>query len=291
MPPYLSDAIIMSNSMIVLPARLASTRLAEKLLKLVGGKSILQHTYEAASRSKLATQILVAVDDQKLAEEVESFAGNWKLTSRACESGTDRVAEIASSFPEIDYFVNVQADEPEISGDTIDLVLNSLRESPDADMATAGTPIRKQSQLDDPSCVKIVMGDIKQRDFQYHEDTTSISVEADKPKTEVARGQGRAIYFSRAAVPHLRDGILPDDFHRIPPVFWHHVGIYAYRRAFLDWFTKTKPSFLERAEKLEQLRAIEAGKAIQVVEIEHAAAGIDTAQDLEDFRLRLNRPT
>lgn len=274
--------------MIVLPARLASTRLPEKLLKQAGGKSILQHTYEAASRSKIATQILVAVDDLKLANEVESFQGNWQLTSKRCESGTDRVAEIATHFPEIEYFVNVQSDEPEISPDTIDLVISSLINSPSADIATAGTPIRNQQQLDDPSCVKIVMGNPTQGVHLREEGPESKSID---PKTETAnpgRGQGRAVYFSRSSVPHQRDGIQLADFFRTPPIFWHHVGIYAYRRDFLSWFCQTQPSVLEQIEKLEQLRAIEAGKVIEVIEIDQAAAGIDTPQDLEHFRSRLS---
>ena len=279
----------MSNCMIVLPARLASTRLPEKLLQKANGKSILRHTYEAASLSKLSDRVLVAVDDEKLANEVESFCGSWQFTSTECQSGTDRVAEIASSFPEIDLFVNVQSDEPEISGQTIDAVIRSLKNCPEADIATAGTPIRHLEELHDPSRVKIVLGNV----MPQQTDLSSNQVGASLPKLEgltiEGRGQGRAIYFSRSPVPHLRDGVTEQDFQRTPPIFWHHIGIYAYRRDFLMWFAKTQASTLEQLEKLEQLRAIEAGKVVQVVEVEHAAAGIDTQKDLDNFRARIAR--
>lgn len=274
----------MTNCMIVLPARLESSRLPKKLLKVANGKTILQHTFEAASCSRLADQVLVAVDDQSLANEVERFAGSWELTSTQCQSGTDRVAEIAAKFPEVDVFVNVQSDEPEISGETIDLVIASLQECPEADISTAGTPIRDAETLQDPSCVKIVMGDF-QRNAPPNDKVNSPMLGTQRAD---ATGQGRALYFSRSAVPHLRDGIDKEDFLREPPIFWHHIGIYAYRREFLEWFIKTPPSRLEQLEKLEQLRALEAGKIIQVAEVSHAAAGIDTQKDFDRFVARLS---
>ena len=273
----------MTTCMIVLPARLESSRLPKKLLKVASGKTILQHTFEAASQSTLADQILVAVDDHELAKETERFGGSWKLTSTKCQSGTDRVAEVATQFPEVDIFVNVQSDEPEISGDTIDLVISSLQNCPKADISTAGTPIRDAETLRDPSCVKVVMGDF-QRARLADNKTDAAVLEAQKAN---AAGQGRALYFSRSAVPHLRDGVDREDFFRDPPIFWHHIGIYAYRREFLEWFTNTPPSRLEQIEKLEQLRALEAGKIIQVAQVPHAASGIDTQNDFDQFVARL----
>ena len=142
---------------IVLPARLASSRLAEKLLRKAGGKTILQHTYEAASRSSFGDKIIVAVDDPKLANEVDSFGGQWIMTSKNCASGTDRLAEVAEAIPDAEIFINVQADEPEINPGSIDLVARTLIEDHDADMATVGNPIRNEEQLKNPACVKILI--------------------------------------------------------------------------------------------------------------------------------------
>lgn len=248
---------------IVIPARLASTRLPEKLLRIAGGKSILQHTYEQACRSRVADSVIVAVDHRRLADEVDAFGGRWLMTSPDCASGTDRIAEVASQMPEIDLFVNVQGDEPEIDPAVIDDVAQALVDDPDADLATAGTPIRDPQMLLDPACVKIVLA-------------------ADRP------GQGRAIYFSRAPVPHCRDGLTAERCAADPPWFWLHIGMYAYRREFLKWFSEQPPSRLEQSERLEQLRAIEAGKRIVVTRVEAAAPGIDTPADLEGFLRRLN---
>lgn len=277
--------------MIILPARLASTRLPEKLLKVAQGKSILQHTYEAALGSKLAEAVTVAVDNDKLSEEVKRFGGSWEQTSLACQSGTDRLAEVASRFPDVDIFVNVQSDEPEITGSTIDRVIQQLIDSPEADIATAGTPIRDMKTLQDPSCVKIVMGNTNTVEIYPATDSAGerkTNDDFDEETKKRKTNQGRAVYFSRTPIPCLRDGIEAADFNRDPPIFWHHIGIYAYRRDFLSWFSSTPPSTLEELEKLEQLRAIEAGKIIQVVEIEHAAPGIDTEKDYQDFLKRLS---
>lgn len=243
---------------IVIPARLASTRLPEKLLRIVAGKSILQHTYESARRSRYGKDVIIAVDDQRLAEEVERFGAPFLMTSVDCPSGTDRIAEVADQIPEKDIFINVQGDEPEIEGLVIDQVAERLMNSPNADLATAGVPLRDVERLRDPSNVKIVMGD-----------------------------ESQAIYFSRAVVPYHREGTSGEHLMGDPPIYWHHVGLYAYRRRFLHWFASHPPSILETTEKLEQLRAIEAGKRIVVAPIERAAPGIDTAADLAAFAKRI----
>jgi 3-deoxy-manno-octulosonate cytidylyltransferase (CMP-KDO synthetase) len=139
-----------------------------------------------------------------------------------------------------------------------------MAQNPSADMATVGTPLRSLQRYSDPSCVKIVMA------------------EGDKEG-------GRAVYFSRSPVPHDRDGMTHEKLAAEPPAAWHHLGIYAYRRDFLAWFAGTVPSPLEMRERLEQLRAIEAGKTILVTRTESAAPGIDTATDLEAFRQRLTQ--
>lgn len=253
-----------SRVQIVIPARLASTRLPQKLLRRAGGKSILQHTFEAASRSSAADAVIVAVDHKRLAEEVESFGGRWIMTSPQCASGTDRIAEVAAAMPEVDLLINVQGDEPEIDPGTIDRVAAALVADPQAEMATAAAPIRSKQPLNDPSCVKIVIADPS------------------------GAGQGgQAIYFSRSSVPHVRDGVTSDQLNAEPPMFWHHIGLYAYRRDFLTWFASQPASRLETVEKLEQLRAIEAGKRIVVARVASAPLGIDTEDDFQSFQARL----
>ena len=243
---------------IVIPARLASTRLPEKLLLRAGGKSVLQHTYEAAARASCASGITIAVDDPRLAQEAADFGGQALLTDPHHASGTDRIAEVARALPEADPIINVQGDEPEIDPATIDLVASLLQQHPDADMATIATPLRSADRLADPSCVKVVLG-----------------------------SGNRAIYFSRAAVPHARDGVTEKELAAEPPIFWHHLGLYAYRRDFLLWFASQPPSQLEQVEKLEQLRAIEAGKTILVGRVEAASPGIDTLEDYRAFQRRI----
>jgi 3-deoxy-manno-octulosonate cytidylyltransferase (CMP-KDO synthetase) len=242
---------------IVIPGRLASTRLPEKLLLSVGGKSVLQHTYEAASRSKLAVGVIAAVDDPRLAAEVDSFGGQVRLTSPNCQSGTDRIAEVAVELDGIDIFVNVQGDEPEIDPAAIDQVAQLLIDYPEADMATAAVPIRDPERLNNPNCVKVVLGDAN-----------------------------RAIYFSRAPIPFAREGVTPSLLQAEPPLYWHHIGLYAYRRDFLLWFASQETAALESAEKLEQLRAIQADRHIVVARIASAAPGIDTLGDFEAFAAR-----
>jgi 3-deoxy-manno-octulosonate cytidylyltransferase (CMP-KDO synthetase) len=288
----------MTRCQIVLPARLASTRLPEKLLRRVAGKSVLQHTFEAASRATVAQGIVVAVDDERLASEVDSFGGHWLMTSKSCASGTDRIAQVASAMPDVDVFINLQSDEPEIDPHVIDLVASQLIDDPHADMATAGTPIRELELLQDPSCVKIVMATAA---MQREVSRTSMVETSGNHEGQGDRaghghlagqkraGQGRAVYFSRASVPFVRDGITPTQLEAEPPLFWHHIGLYAYRRDFLEWFAASPPSMLEQAERLEQLRAIEAGKRIVAARVESATPGIDTQADLDAFTERMMR--
>ncbi len=247
------------NIHVVIPARLASSRLPEKLLLRVGERSILQHTYEAARRAAGIDGITVAVDDPRLAQEVDDFGGNGLMTSVDCRSGTDRVAEVAVRLPEVDIFVNVQGDEPEIEPAAIEQVSQLLIDHPAADIATVATPIRSLDQLEDANCVKVVINPA-----------------------------GEAIYFSRAAVPHVRGGVTPADLAAEPPLFWQHVGLYAYRRDFLLWFAAEQPAALEQAEKLEQLRALAAGRKIVVGRVDSVAAGIDTLADFEAFCQRFD---
>lgn len=242
-----------STSRIVIPARLASTRLPEKLLLRETGKPLLQHTFEAASRAQRAGGITIAVDSEKLGRVVESFGGEYVWTDPALPSGTDRVAAVAAGMPEVEIFVNVQGDEPEISAAAVDRVIELLEERGQAQVATLAAPIRDRERLEDPACVKVV------RDHG-----------------------GQALYFSRSPIPHARSwdaSLLNSD----PPIFLQHIGIYAYRRDFLLKLASLPSSPLEQLEKLEQLRFLQAGYEIAVGLIDHAPKGIDTPSDYRAF--------
>ncbi len=238
---------------IVIPARLASTRLPEKLLLRETGKSVLRHTFEAASQATIPQGITVAVDSQRVLQEVESFGGRAVMTDPALPSGTDRVAVIARELTHVDAFINVQGDEPEIPVEAIDGVARLLTKHPDADIATLATPIRQRDRLLDPACVKVVCDHA-----------------------------GRALYFSRSAIPHAR---LWDDqlLDQTPPHWLHHLGIYGYRRDLLLRMNEIPTSPLEQLEKLEQLRFLQAGCKIVVGTIAHAPKGIDTLEDYQAF--------
>ncbi|MEZ6087493.1 MAG: 3-deoxy-manno-octulosonate cytidylyltransferase [Pirellulaceae bacterium] len=249
------------QSKIVIPARLESTRLPQKLLRKVGGKSILQWTYEAAMQSRHAASVVVAVDDPLLFAEVKHFGGQTIMTSPDCQSGTDRVAEIARSDEQTDVFVNVQGDEPEIEPSAIDQVIELLQQHPDAYAATLATPIRNARNFADPNCVKVVLA-------------------ADR----------FALYFSRSPIPHPRDGDVESLIQQNPPICWQHIGLYAYRREALQWFTSQPAAGrLEQIEKLEQLRLLEFGKRIVVGRIDTPSIGIDTESDLRAFEEKYNR--
>lgn len=251
--PRLADLQDRPISQIVIPARLASTRLPEKLLLRETGKPVLQHTYESARVARRPTGVIVAVDSPRLQKEVESFGGKAVLTDPELPSGTDRVAVVARMLTDTDFFINVQGDEPEITGDAIDLVAQLLEEHPTADVATLAAPIRERERLEDPSCVKVVCDH-----------------------------SGRALYFSRSPIPHARswdDQMLSCD----PPLFLQHMGIYGYRRDFLLNLNNLPPSPYEQLEKLEQLRFLQAGCHIVVGQVSKPTQGIDTWNDYRAF--------
>lgn len=241
------------RSYVVIPARLASTRLPRKMLLRETGKPLVQHTYEAALQATRPLGVLIATDDAAIADEVAGFSGEYQMTSPEARSGTDRVAEVAAHWDQVDIFVNVQGDEPEISGEAIDQVVDLLERHPEAPMATLATPIRSRRDLDDPSCVKVVFD-----------------------------GAGRALYFSRSPIPYVRewsDELLESD----PPHFFLHLGIYAYRRDFLLRFSQLPPCDAERLESLEQLRVLHSGHSILVGVTSHRSIGIDTLADYQAF--------
>jgi 3-deoxy-manno-octulosonate cytidylyltransferase (CMP-KDO synthetase) len=241
------------RSYIVIPARLASTRLPRKLLLRETGKSLIQHTYEAARQAKRPCGICVATDHREVFDEVRSFGGQAEMTDPTAASGTDRVAEVVRRLEDVEIVVNVQGDEPDLAGESIDLAIRLLEEQPEAVMSTLATPIRSRWQLEDPACVKVVLD-----------------------------GRGRALYFSRSPIPHARqwdDRLLSAD----PPHFYQHVGLYAYRREFLLKLAQLPQSKLEKIESLEQLRVLEAGYSILVGVVDEPTFGIDTPADYRAF--------
>lgn len=232
----------------VIPARFASTRLEGKPLADICGKSMVQRVYERAMKAKLS-EVVVATDDERILEEVKSFGGRAVMTSSSHTSGTDRVAEAASSI-DADIIVNLQGDEPLIEPGLIEAAVRPMLEAPGIVMSTLKTPIAHEDEYLDPNAVKVV---------------------TDK--------DGFALYFSRSPIPFCRKG-----FAGLPVPAYKHIGLYVFQRDFLFEFTKLKPTPLEVSESLEQLRAIENGHRIKVVEVEYNPVSVDTPEDLEKVR-------
>lgn len=236
---------------IVIPARYASTRLPAKALLRETGKYLVQHVYEQACRVPDVKTVIVATDDTRILTAVESFGGRAMMTRKDHPSGTDRIAEVAQSL-DVDLVINLQGDEPLIDPGSLELLANLLRDDPKAEMATLAIPVASEEIYHNPNCVKVVCGE-----------------------------GGRALYFSRSPIPHVRDG--KPDLAANPPMFLHHQGLYAYRRDALLAFPSLAPHPLEQLEKLEQLRAIGHGWTIRVGVIAHAGRGVDTPADYEQF--------
>ncbi len=241
--------------LVVIPARLAATRLPRKPLLRRTGKYLIEHVWERACGIAAATAVIVATDSAEIMDAVASFGGEAVLTSVDCVSGTDRVAEAARGRPE-GLVVNLQGDEPEFDVEDVESLVAAMLATPSVPMGTIAAPAGS-GELERPSVVKVV------RDRA-----------------------GRALYFSRAAIPHVRDRAQDTDTES-PAVALRHVGIYAFRRAALAEFARLPPTELERTEKLEQLRALENGWAIQVVLGRRAPPGIDTLEDYEAFLQRV----
>jgi 3-deoxy-manno-octulosonate cytidylyltransferase (CMP-KDO synthetase) len=208
---------------------------------------MIQWVHEGAARAKTLHRVLVATDDERIKARVAAFGGEAVLTSSEHPSGTDRIAE-AVAGTEADIVVNVQGDEPLLDPDDIDAVVNELNRHPEADLATLAVPLSDEEAFHDPDVVKVVTDE-----------------------------QGRALYFSRAPIPWPRDG-----GDRPQPVnAWQHVGLYAYRREFLERFCSWEPTALESLESLEQLRALEHGADIRVAHGVRRGPGVDRPEDLK----------
>lgn len=231
----------------IIPARYASTRFPGKMLAPLLGKSLLQRTYEQACKSQKLKTILIATDDERIAKHVRSFGAEVVMTSANHETGSDRLVEVVSKHPmcrDAAIIVNVQGDEPLLDPNCIDQVIERLEKDPAAVMATVAHPLYDEEAWHDPSVVKCVID-----------------------------SRGRALYFSRAPIPHSADGV--------PEGALHHVGIYAFRRDFLLRYGQLESTPLQQRESLEQLRVLEHGEAIQVAVLPGQAFGVDTPADLE----------
>ena len=234
----------------VIPARFAASRFPGKPLAMIAGVPMVQRVWQGAQQAKRLSRVLIATEDERIASACRAFGAEVAMTSPDHPTGTDRIAEVAGGLRE-EIIVNIQGDEPLIEGSVIDAAVDALIAHPDVPMSTVVHPADADA-LDDPNRVKVVL-DLR----------------------------GRALYFSRSRIPHVRDGAT------MP--MWQHVGLYAYRREFLLAFVELAPTDLERAESLEQLRALEHGFRIRAVETRYDSIGVDTPADLERVR-RLAAP-
>ena len=256
------------SALAVIPARYDSSRLPGKPLVDIRGRPLVYHVYRRVKQARLVERVLVATDDGRVKEVVESFGGTAVLTSREHQTGTERVAEIAGLMP-YDVVVNVQVDEPMVRPELLDNLVALMTSDDGVGMATLATPLQDLDELDDPNVVKVV---------------TAVS--------------GEALYFSRSAIPYP---FLEDHPHGGHPKevvsyrndlirhFLKHIGVYVYRKDFLLQLVSRDPTPLEKLENLEQLRALEHGARIHVLVTLHSHYNIDTPEDLDRFRRLVER--
>lgn len=228
---------------IIVPARFASTRFPGKPLHRIAGKPLIQHVWERCRLCRLTDRILVATDDSRIAATASTFGAEVIMTSPHHQSGTDRIAEAASTLPPDHHIINVQGDEPLVSPELIDRIADTLLHGPESiGMVTAVHQLQSEEERHDPNVVKCTMS-----------------------------RSGRALYFSRSPIPFARG-------HHGEMIWWRHMGIYGYRRAFLSQFVAWPPSPLEVTESLEQLRALENDATIHCLVTSHSSPGIDTPE-------------
>jgi len=228
----------------VIPARFSSTRFPGKVLALIAGKTMLQHVYERAALSTYLSSILIATDDERVYSAAKNFGARVRMTRSDHLSGTDRVAEAASAV-DAEIVVNIQGDEPLIDPAAIDAAILPMVHEPELVMGTLKKRIEDAREITDPNVVKVV-----------------------------TNHAGDAIYFSRCAIPFERE-------KSVNTPYFKHIGLYVYQRDFLLAYSAMPVGPLETAERLEQLRALENGFRIRVVETEYESLGVDTPEDLE----------
>ncbi len=251
----------------IIPARYGSTRFPGKPLARIGGKPMIQHVYESASKASGLDRVVVATDDRRILETVKDFGGEAVLTSKNHASGTDRLAEVAKHL-KAEWVINVQGDLPFVRPQTISRTLRPLRRDRSIFMGTARTPIYQKEEWFNPNVVKVVTD-----------------------------AQGFALYFSRAPVPYIREpagmahgSALSADVQEGRIWGYRHIGIYAYRRDFLLKFSRLRPTLLERIEGLEQLRALSHGYRIRVTDVKESSVEVDTPEDLKKAEEYLRSP-
>lgn len=240
----------MSKTAIIIPSRYASTRLHAKPLIEVDGKPIIQWVYEKASAAKQADCVIVATDHEAIYDCVKSFGGNVEMTSPNHKCGSDRIAEVASRHEDMEYIINLQGDEPMITPGAIDGVITALKNTKDADIATLLRVITDKNEVENPNLVKCVIDN-----------------------------NNYALYFSRSKIPYERN--------EGEAVFYGHIGLYGYTRDALFKMTSLNQTMLEKAESLEQLRALQSGMRIITSIVNIKPIGIDTKEDVEEFKKAL----
>ena len=240
----------------VVPARFASSRFPGKMIADLAGRPLVLHAYDRAKQAKLIDDVVIAADDERVLEALRPFPTRVVMTRPDHATGTDRIAEVAAQ-DNADIIVNIQGDEALIEPETIDAAILPLLEQPDLAMSTARRQIREMALIANPNIVKVIC------------DT-----------------RGRAIYFSRSPIPYIRDAA---DADAAAGCYWQHIGLYVYRREFLLRFAALPQTPLEKLEKLEQLRAVEHGHAIAVVDTEYDGRGVDVPEDLEWARGQIER--
>lgn len=230
----------------VIPSRYASTRLEGKPLKDICGHTMIEWVYKRTKLSNL-DEVVVATDDERIYKEVERFGGKAILTSKEHENGTSRIAEVCTKYEDYDVIVNVQGDEPLIEPEMINSIINSFKEDDTISMSTLKYKIDTMEEIENPNYVKVI---------------------TDK--------KGYALYFSRSVIPYPRKLDIQN--------YYKHVGIYGYKRDFVVEYAKMEPTPLELSESLEQLRALENGYRIKVMETPYKIIGVDTQEELEKVR-------
>jgi len=243
----------------IIPARFASTRLLGKPLADICGKPMIQHTYESSLKSKLINEVIIAVDDEKVAQVAESFGAKVIITPKDIATGSDRIAFVAKNLPNAKIIVNIQGDEPFIKGEMIDQAIEPLLFDLKVNVSTLAKKIDNIQDLKSPSIPKVV--------FDYN---------------------NFALYFSRCTIPYVRDARTNLDRLQKAEIY-KHIGLYVFRRDWLFKFTELAPTDLEKTEKLEQLRMLENGFKVKVVVTEFENLAVDTPEDLERARLYYQR--
>jgi len=232
----------------IIPARYASSRFPGKPLIDLKGKTMIQRVYEGAKKSTRITEVIVATDDQRIYDEVVRFGGKAMMTNENHPSGTDRCAEVAANFPEMDVVINIQGDEPLVDFRQLDQLIDAF-ENPKTDIATLGNLTMTHEDVENPNRIKVVVN-----------------------------AKNTALYFSRSAIPNSYHS-KGNPLENYP--YMRHIGLYAYRSSVLKELTKLEPTSLEKIESLEQLRWLYYGYTIQMVETSIETPNIDVPEDVE----------